>query len=932
MCTVHIITILSRLKMRIPARRFCFRLSLPQNDVAPARHSLYAWSMINPFLHTKCHLPPTRPNGVPRTRLGERLQGGLLAGRKLALISAPAGYGKSTLAAGWVRQTGLPFAWLSLDEQDNDFGRFLAYLLLALQKIAANAGVQTRLALDAPQLPSAETIAACLCHDLVQLGEVNGRFLLALDDYHKIRLPLIHDLLNRLLDHLPPTCHLLLISREDPPLPLPRLRVRGEMTEVRARDLRFTAAETEQFFNQAMQLGLPPEWVEALAARTEGWIASLQLAALSLQGRDAAQTEVFIREFGGSHRYVFDYLAEEVLGQQSEEIQAFLRATAVLDRFNASLCQALTGRADSQDILHQLEQANLFLVSLDDERNWHRYHHLFADYLQADLTPSDLAALYQKAALWHEYHAMPFEAVRYALSSDDTEFAADIIERALAQDTTWSGGNVALLSSWLDALPPHIWSERPQLSLHASRILYLSGHFDLAEKYIAQTEESLKRRPVTAAVAHMIALASLYRGAIAAVKGDVAQAIAQITHAQQGLAAEDHLAHARAFFSLGLAHELAGDPAQAIQNYEQSSKTAQTAGVLFLTVHGRCAAAQVHIGQGRLNLAEAACRQAIQAAKHQPDIAPLGLAEIILGGIALERNKLDAAAEHLTKGMALARKGGLMDDVILGLAYLARLRVAQKEGDAAMAALQEASQIIQTFGIQRMSELIAAYVARLHLHNGQMAAAVQWAAAVQQAAPNQSGAADTLHEFVALTLARVLLAQGDLATAQAIVATVQQQAAVAGRQRTQLEALVVEALVQAAEGAQETAVVTLSNALQLAAPEQICRLFLDEGIALAGLLPQARAAAPPFVDDLLDAMAAELGETAVTAVNPNALSEQERNVLRLVSAGLSNREIAAELVISPGTAKWHVHNILQKLDVSSRTQAAARAHELGLVD
>ncbi|MFO7681015.1 MAG: LuxR C-terminal-related transcriptional regulator [Chloroflexota bacterium] len=886
--------------------------------------------MVTQFLHTKCHIPPLRTNSVARPRLREQLQSGLLAGRKLTLISAPAGYGKTTLAAAWVQQAALPIAWLSLDEQDNDFERFLAYLLLALQKTGDDAGSHLQAALDATQLPPLEEIAANLCHDLEEMGQAvdgkaNGRFLLALDDYHKIHQPLIHDLLNLLLEHLPPVCRLLLISREDPPLPLPRLRVRGELMEIRAQDLRFTVAEAEQFFKQAMQLDLLPDWVAALETRTEGWVACLQLTALSLQGRNAAQTEAFIRDFGGSHRYVFDYLAEEVLGQQDAEVSQFLRQTAVLDSFNASLCQAITGRADSQAILLRLEQANLFLISLDDARHWFRYHPLFADYLRAGLDKPATATLYQKAAAWHEANDLAFEAVRYALASGDTDFAAAVIEQALRSDTTWSGGNVALLSSWLEALPPQALQSRPQLSLNASRIFYLTGRFELAEKQIALAEQSLRTLPETAETRQLLALAVLYRGSIAAVQGKTQQAIEQITFAQPGLSPENRLAHARAFFSLGLAYELAGQSEQALQNYLLASDEADAAEVLFLAVHARCAAAQVQITLGQLRLAEQTCQKACQLTEGEA-IAPLGLAWIILGGIALERNDLTTTEQRLQDGIALARQGGLMDDVVLGLAFLARLYAAQGSTANAFAAVQEANSIIQTYGIRRMSDLVAAFITRLQLTTGQVQAAVQWAATYQStrtAAPQ---------EFSDLTLARFLLAQGELAQAAAIVAPVQQQSVAGGRLRTYMETLLLLALIEQAGDERETAVATLSQALQLAAPEGFLRLFLDEGQPLADLLPPARPAAPQFVDQLLAAFATELGETAVGSSSPDALSEQEMNVLRLLCHGLSNREIAAELFISPGTAKWHVHNILQKLDVANRAQAIIRARELGLVD
>lgn len=880
--------------------------------------------MINQFVQTKCHLPPARPNSVPRTRLGESLQGGLLAGRKLTLISAPAGYGKSTLAAVWAQQTGLPVAWLSLDEQDNEFGRFLAYLLLALQLAADGAGASLRLALDAPQLPPVEAIAASLCDDLARLGESNGRFLIALDDYHKIRQPLIHDLLNRLLAHLPPTCHLLLISREDPPLPLPRLRVRGELTEIRAQELRFTVAEAEQFFNQAMQLGLSPDWVAALETRTEGWIASLQLAALSLQGRDAAQTEAFIREFGGSHRYVFDYLAEEVLGQQPAEIREFLRATAVLDRFNAPLCQALTGRADSQAILHQLEQANLFLVPLDDARHWYRYHHLFADYLRSSLTPAELAHLQSRAAHWCEANSLIFEAVQYALASGDAEFAADFIERALERSTTWSSGNVAQFLAWLEALPAQTVNQRPQLSLDASRILFTLGRFDQAESAITQAEQALHALPTTPETEQLLALATLYRGSIASVRGDVLQAIAQIEAAQARLSPDNHLAQARARFSLGQAYQLSGQTIRAVASFLASGEAAAKAGVLFLVVHARCAAARLQILQGRLRLAEQTCQEALQFAENA-SIPLLGLTRSLLGSIALERNDLKAADKLLQEGISLSRQGRLMDDLTWGLIFLARLRAAQGDVAAALSAMQEVQTIVQAYGVPRMSLLVSAHLARNQLSAGQRQAAAQWAADYRRLLTAIG------REFEQLTLARILLATGELDALPTLLHPLLAQAEAAGRGQSCLEAMLLLGLAHQARGETAVAQAWIGQAVKLAAPEGYARLFLDEGRPLLDLLPSVRMIAPDWVDGILaladspaDARAARLTQL------PEPLSEQELNVLRLLCAGLSNRQIADSLFISPGTAKWHVHNILQKLGVGSRAQAILRARELGL--
>jgi LuxR family transcriptional regulator, maltose regulon positive regulatory protein len=882
--------------------------------------------MVAQFVTTKCQLPPARANSVARRRLGETLMHGLLAGHKLTLISAPAGYGKTTLAADWAHETGIPIAWLSLDEQDNEFGRFLAYLLLALQQAANGAAVQSRLVLDAPQLPSVATIAASLCHDLAQLVESNGRFLLALDDYHKIRQPFIHDLINLLLNYLPPACHLLLLSREDPPLPLPRLRARGELTEIRAQDLRFTISEAEQFFNQAMQLGLLPEWVAALETRTEGWAASLQLAALSLQGRDAAQTEAFIRAFGGSHRYVFDYLAEEVLGRQPEEIRAFLRATAVLDRFNAPLCQALTGRADSQAILRQLEQANLFLIPLDDGRDWFRYHHLFTDYLNTLLAEPEKAQLCRAASAWHAANQLPLEAVRYAFASADFAFTADVLEKALRADTTWSSFDLGLFSSWLDALPPPVLHGRPELSLNAARIFYLARRFDLAEKQIAQAEQAAGVMSEAAEAKQLQALATLYRGSIASVRGEFMQAIERFTNAQEALPAENRLAHARAFFGLGLAYKLAGQTERAAQNYLRSAAEAREAGVAFLAVHAQGNAAQVQITQGRLRLAEQTCQQALRYAQ-EAGRAHMGLPFTLLGGLALERNDLAVAEQRLQDGLAISRRGGLVDDITLGMTLLSRLRLAQGDNAAALATMQEADAITQAQGIPRLSMLSAAQLARIQLCAGQPQAATHWAQTYQ------STRADYLREFEELTLARIMLATNDLELLPALLRPLLAQAEAAGRGQSCLEALLLLGLTYHAQRETAVALGYIGRAVRLAAPERYARIFLDEGRPLLDLLPQVRTAAPDWVDGILAmAPASTASRASLLTQLPEPLSEQELNVLRLLCAGLSNREIADKLFISPGTAKWHVHNVLQKLGVASRAQAIIRAREWGLTN
>ncbi|MBN2115492.1 MAG: AAA family ATPase [Anaerolineales bacterium] len=876
--------------------------------------------MNNRFLETKFHIPPWRAGGLARPRLLERLQGGLDERRKLTLVSAPAGYGKTTLVAEWLYSIAdnSRIAWLSLDESDNDLSRFLGYWVASLRRANESLGTNAQNLLDMPQLPPLDSFLDGLINDLSALEDL---MLLVLDDYHLIGNPKIHEALEYFLDHQPPQVHLVVTTREDPPFPLARMRARGQMTEIRVDDLRFTSQEAGQFFNQSMKLQLTPQLVDDLESRTEGWAVGLQLAGLALQSLPDPQE--FIETFRGSHRYVLDYLAEEVLRQQGEDIRRFLARTSILERLNASLCNALTERSDSQAVLTRLEHSNLFIIPLDNERNWYRYHHLFADYLRTELTKPEMAELYKKAALWHEENDLVYEAVKYSLASMDTDFAADVIERALNRDTTWSGGNLTLLSSWLDVLPPQAFGSRPRLGLSSSRVLYLSGRFDLAEQRIDETEQILESLPDTPEREQMLALAALNRGSISAVRGDVKHAIEQTTFAQSRLPRDNHLAHARAFYDLGLAYEISSQTELAVKNYLQSSTEAKMAGVLFLAIHARGSAAQAQITLGQLRLAEQTCQEAIQfaAGRHMP---PLGLAWMILGAIALERNDLVSAEQLLQKGIALAREGGLMDDVVLGLAFLARLHA---HGDTAntLAAVQEVNSIMQVYGVQRMTVLASAYLARLQLSIGQTQSAAQWAVEVEPVRATIS------HEFIDLTLVRVLLATGELDTIPSILNPLLEKATAAGRMQTCIEAMLLLGLFHHAQKDSQSAVDWLGKSLRLAAPEGFVRVFLDEGKPLLDLLPKARPAAPEFVDSLLKQSQLEgKSRSAPLEQLPDPLSEQEIRVLKLIVAGKSNQQIADELVISVGTAKWHVHNVLQKLGVNNRPQAIARARELGI--
>jgi len=875
--------------------------------------------MTDRLLETKFHTPLWRSDGVIRPRLLDQLQAGLREHRKLTLVAAPAGYGKTTLITSWLHSFSKSSRkiWLSLEKSDNEPARFLSYWATAWNRISDFVLEDILELLNAPQFPPFQNILDEIVNALVRLEEPT---ILVLDDYHLITNPLIHEMLEYFLEHQPGRAHLVITTRSDPPLPLARLRARGQMVEIRASDLRFTEKEASHFFNQSMQLVLEEEEIHSLEMRTEGWAVGLQLAALALKNLPDPQS--FVETFRGSHRFVLDYLAEEVIRQQRDELRKFLIQTSILERFNAVACEALTENLESKALLSELEQANLFLIPLDDERVWYRYHHLFADFLRTELSKTETEKLYKKAALWHEQNDLLTEAVGYAIESGDPEFLADVIDRGLRKRSIWSGGNLTLYAAWLDALPPTAFQSRPALSLNASHILYLLGRFDLAEKQIDQAEQTLQTIVSSPENEQMLALASLYRGAIASVRGDTQQAIEKITFAQERLPQERHLQHARGFFSLGLAYEVSGQTALAIQNYLKSGEEAQSAGVLSLAIHALGAAAQVQISQGQLSQAEQACLQATQVAGGK-QLPPLGLVESILGSIALERNDLAAAEEFLQNGIALSHRGGLIDDVILGLLFLARLHAYQGRISDAFEVAQEMNTIIQGFGVERMSMLAAAYIASLQLFTNQESAAAQWAIEYRADRPDQP------HELAELTLVRILLKTGDREDIPSILDALLKQGQAQGRVRTVMEVMILMALFQRAENDIPIAVDWLSQALGLAAPEGYIRIFLDEGETLLDLLPKAHQAAPELVDTILSILQAESGKSPLDQL-PDPLSEQELRVLGLIVAGNSNQEIADELFISVGTAKWHVHNILQKLGVGNRSQAIARARELGL--
>ncbi len=905
------------------------------------------------LLATKLYIPRARPasGAVPRPRLMARLNEGFI--RRLVLLSAPAGFGKTTLLAEWARQPeiGSRTAWLSLDQGDNDPARFLAYLMAALQTVRPN--------LRTGALPGLHSfqpflMEALLTHLVNELGASPDPLVLVLDDYHLIETRLIHDSLAFLLDHMPPQVHLVIAGRAQPPLPLARLRARNGLVELEAADLRFTAAETAAFLNEVMGLSLSGQQIAALEARTEGWIAGLQLAALSLQGRE--DVAGFIAAFTGRHRYILDYLAEEVLQPQPAPLQAFLLQTAILNRLTGSLCEAVTGQPHGQETLAHLEQANLFIVPLDDERRWYRYHHLFTGLLRhrlallaaldSPLLPVETAELHCRASAWYEQEGRLAEAVGHALAAADVDRAARLVEGVAR--TMLNGSELATLLSWLKALPDELKRSRRYFSLFHTWALVLTGQLDLIEPRLEEATAGLAADVSASLNASLTGLpgeVAAIRATAAYFRRDFPRAVELTRQALAEVGEETPFLRGALLLSLGVAHSWTGEAAAASQALAEASQLSRQAGNIHATMIALWEQGQLELEQGHLRQAEQIYRQAGQfiaarqaAGESIPPAA--GGAFVGMAGLLYEQNNLAEAARLLPLGLQLAEPGGEPGILTAGYLLLARLKQAEKNRAGAMAALREAQRLAHRYNHLYEAAQVAAGQARLQLAWGEedFQAAIRWAEA--------SGLKATdppvyLREVEGLTLARLLFARGRRQPEQAflqealtLLARLLPAAESGGRGGRIIEILLLQALADQAQGWFDQALTRLERALHLAQPEGYCRLFLDEGRPMAELLHRAarHGLAAGYVEKLLLAFKAEpdAGERPEPGlIEP--LSERELEILALIAAGRSNREIAETLILTVGTVKWHLNNLYGKLGVSSRTQAFARARELGLL-
>ncbi len=913
------------------------------------------WMQSIPILATKLYAPPTRQEFVFRSRLLDQLTQSLQG--KLTLVSAPAGFGKTSLVSDWLGRQELPHAWLSLDEREEDPARFLAYLVAALQTLDESLGVELMAALQAPQHPPLEVISTNLINELATLSQ---RSILVLDDYHVIDAKAVDDQLMFLLEHLPPQLHLVILTREDPQLPLARLRARRQLFELRADDLRFLPEEAAAFLSQIMGLELKPEQIASLDARTEGWIAGLQLAALSLQGR--SDVAGFIEAFAGDNRYIVDYLLEEVLQQQPDDVRSFLLQTSILERLCGSLCDAVTSQVNSHQRLLELERGNLFVVPLDDKREWFRYHHLFGDVLYAHARrerPDEVSEWHSRASAWLEEQGDTAEAISHAFSAEDFERAARMIE--LSWPSMDARMQTDIWMSWAEQLPKNIARSRPVICAGFGWALLSAGNMEACEPWLHRAEELIEQHDsgssngktvvvdetqyqhLSASLETAWAYRSLTLGAL-----DEA-----IEHAEQALALlpeDDYLRRGPAASLLSLAYWSNGDLEAAHSSLDEAMNDFLKTDNLIFAISGTYGLADLCLGLGKLRAALRHYERSLELVEGKDITTMRGVTELHLGMADLlhEQGKPQQSQIHFERSLALGEEAALPDWNYRRPLVESRFLATEGKWALALEKVEEAEKHFYRSPVP-MAQPIPAWKARCSIALGRLADARAWAEE-HQLSPDEP--LHFLREYDLLTLSRLLLAESleekkkePKEQALRLLERLLQAAEDEGRHGSVLVVLMTQALVLEGAGQTAQAQEVLLRALSIAEPEGYVRTFAMEGAPmqrlLASLQPE-RSRLQTYVQTLLAAFGEPVSLPQTPAVAPmvsnepvppllEPLSTRELEILALIAQGLSNHEISQTLHVALSTVKGHNQNIFGKLGVRRRTEAVARARALRLI-
>ncbi len=893
------------------------------------------------LLSTKIRIPRLRPDLLARPHLFEKLEAA--TGYDLTLVSTPAGFGKTTLLSGWARSTQKKVAWFSLDQEDNDPIRFWRHLIMSIKQVRPGIGDQALALLHgAAQLASKSAVTAFVN----EFAEDPGELVLILDDYHWIETDLIQKGMSFLLEYLPPGMHVVISSRSDPPLSLARLRARGQLAELRAADLSFGIEEIDSLLRKIWELNLSDESIAALAERTEGWVTGLQLSALSLRG--ASDPARFIQGFSGSHRYVLDYLAEEVLARQPEDIRRFLLDTSVLEQICGPLCDAVTGRKDGQKSLEALEKANLFLIPLDDERHWYRYHHLFADLLLARLLytdPERAADLHRKASLWFEAEGLIGNAMRHGLAAGEDEWAARLVEKNVEE--LLRRGEGEMLRSWLAALPHRMVRSKPRLALVQAIAAFNAGNLRAAEPFLDEAEQApteALNEPYEPTISRELSMLTnipasiaLLRAALASLQGD-AEATARLARSAQNYLVEGERGPGISIrWNLATASWMRGNLTEAEQGYAALAAEGRAAGELNLALSAEAFLGRVLCAHGRLEAAVRTYMEGLSFAARigKADAALTGEIQIGLSVVLYERNLLEQALQHATLGISLSRQLTSTQYLAIGLSTLAWIRNAMGNLEGARAAMAEANQVMPDGRIVALHNPVPAQWAGLLLAQGDVQEVARWIEARRLSTEDEPSYPKELEYLV---LARFMIIRGLPDQALTLLDRLFTQAKNQARNDSVIKIQILQALGLQSAGKADQSLKVLAQVLMLGESERYTRSFVDEGRPMAALLQRAlsRGITRSYTASLLAAFPS-VEQASITSTQPatttkvEALSEREIEVLHLLAIGATNQEISERLSIALTTASKHVSNIFGKLGVNNRTQAVSRGRDLGLL-